>query len=372
MKQKFYNIENLLSKKAEYNLLLGERSNGKSYSVKKVCLWESYHEKDFYEWIKGNDVPKKRYQFAYVRRWTMEKRARDIERYFDDMPIAEITNNEYNAISCYRDDIFLVNKDESDTVIAKKLVGSAFALTGTGHSKSLAFPKIGNVIFEEFITDEGYLGKEVSSLTSLISTIARRDFVRVFMIGNTISRLCPYFSEWQLTHVKSQKQGTIDVYTHHTDQVHEDGTEVVINIAVEYCANSGKNSKMFFGTGAKMVTSGEWESNAQPHLPKPFNTYKVKYSIYYKYQQYAYMVHLIGDNGVRFVYVCPAPEEKPCDVIRVVTDDFSTDRRTTFYLTPLCRFDTIIIDLIEQRKVYFSDNLTGTEFWQIKKERGCF
>ena len=41
MKQKYYNIENLLKQKAEYNILLGERSNGKSYAVKYMCLWEA-------------------------------------------------------------------------------------------------------------------------------------------------------------------------------------------------------------------------------------------------------------------------------------------------------------------------------------------
>ena len=45
MKQKYYSIDNLISKKAIYNILLEERSNGKSYATKK--LWEAYHEKDF-------------------------------------------------------------------------------------------------------------------------------------------------------------------------------------------------------------------------------------------------------------------------------------------------------------------------------------
>lgn len=371
MKQKYYNIENLLSKKADYNLLLGERSNGKSYSVKDTVLWEAYNELDYYEFLKGNKVEKKRYQFAYLRRWREEIRARDVELYFDDMDIANITNGEFESVKCYRNDIFLVHK-EDDKEVASKKVGACFCLTGVQHYKSLAFPKIGNVIFEEFITNQGYLGHEATSLSDIISTIARRDYVRVFMIGNTINRLCPYFTEWELSHVKDQKQGTIDIYSHHTDQVTEQGEQVVVTIAVEFCANSGNNSKMFFGQRSKMITSGEWESANYPHLPRPSNTYKVKYSIYYKYSQYAYLIDLIGDNGERFLYVHQAPNEVPIGVKRVVTDGFTTDKHTTFYLTALTRYDTIIIDLINQHKIYFADNLTGTEFWQIKKERGCF
>lgn len=80
----------------------------------------------------------------------------------------------------------------------------------------------------------------------IISTIARRDYVRVFLIGNTISRLCPYFEEWQLTHIKSQKQGTIELYRQFTNQYDEKtGEPIVVTIAVEYCENTGNQSKMF-------------------------------------------------------------------------------------------------------------------------------
>ena len=40
MKQKFYRLTNIEKKNAQYNILLGERSNGKSYAVKL------YHTKE--------------------------------------------------------------------------------------------------------------------------------------------------------------------------------------------------------------------------------------------------------------------------------------------------------------------------------------
>ena len=105
MKQKYYSIDNLISKKAIYNILLGERSNGKSYATKKLCLWEAYHEKDF-----KTGKPKKRYQFGYLRRWREEIKSRDIELYFADMPIEEITDGQFNGVYSYRNDIFLKRK----------------------------------------------------------------------------------------------------------------------------------------------------------------------------------------------------------------------------------------------------------------------
>ena len=143
-------------------------------------------------------------------------------------------------------------------------------------------------------------------------------------------------------------------------------------IAVEYCANSGKNSQMFFGKKSEMITSGTWSTSEFPHLPRPINTYNIKYSIYYKYNQFAFRIDLICDNKERFLYVSDAPSEVPQRIKRVVTDDFTTSKYATYYLTEKTRYDTIIIELLAQRKVFFSSNLTGTEFWQVKKERGKF
>ena len=58
-KQKFYNLSNLLKTESQYKMLLGERSNGKSYAVKEYVLNEAY---------KNNN------QFAYIRRWRRYKK----------------------------------------------------------------------------------------------------------------------------------------------------------------------------------------------------------------------------------------------------------------------------------------------------------
>ena len=366
MKQKYYNIENLLKQKAEYNILLGERSNGKSYAVKYMCLWEAYHKADYL-----TKKPKARYQLGYIRRWREEIKGRDVVQYFEDMPIRDITNGEYDGIQCYRGDIYFCSHDEDGTEIRGEKIGACFALTGVTHYKSLAFPTIGNCIFEEFITNQGYLPHEVDNLQSLISTIARRDRVSVFMIGNTISRLCPYFDEWSLTHVKKQKQGTIDIYKQATNQIDDAGKQVVITIAVEYCENSGNNSRMFFGDKSKMITSGVWESEVYPHLEKPYNHYKVHYKVYYEYTSFRFIITLLTDgDNMPFLYVYPAKDRGK--IKRAVTDKYTNDKFTTLYLTKVAKYDTIIMDLLDNKKIVFSDNLTGTEFYQIKKERGRF
>ena len=373
MKQKFYDIVNMLRTFATYMLLLGERSNGKSWQAKYVSVWEAYNQCDYLTYKeKSLREPKARYQFAYLRRWKEDLKQADIESYFADCPISDITGGEYNSVRVKNGgNIFLAKVDDELNVEYGPQIGKAFCLSGATHYKSLSFPLIGNVLFEEFITDDGYLPNEVSKLFSIISTIARRDKIRVFMIGNTISRLCPYFQEFGLSHVKDQKQGTIDVYKANTGEVDDDGNDVIIEIAVEFCESTGQKNVMFFGQKAKMITTGVWDTNIQPHLPEDmtFKDYKCYYQIFYEYGEFAFMINLLRDKETKepFLFVYPA-KTKSCK--RVVSDKFALDKFTTNYLTELTKYDKIIIDLISQKRVTFSDNLTGTEFYQMIKERG--
>ena len=52
--KKFYSLDNILKKNATYNMIFGERSNGKTYSVLKYGIEQFF---------------KNRGQIAIVRRW---------------------------------------------------------------------------------------------------------------------------------------------------------------------------------------------------------------------------------------------------------------------------------------------------------------
>ena len=53
-KKKYYDISNMLSTKAQYMMLLGQRANGKSYQAKKTVLSNAF---------------KTGRKFVYLRRW---------------------------------------------------------------------------------------------------------------------------------------------------------------------------------------------------------------------------------------------------------------------------------------------------------------
>ena len=54
MEIKFYSLDEILKKQAQYNIIIGERSNGKTYATLLYCLKQYIND--------GS-------QFAIIRRW---------------------------------------------------------------------------------------------------------------------------------------------------------------------------------------------------------------------------------------------------------------------------------------------------------------
>ena len=371
--RKFYDIVPLLETESLYNLIIGRRSNGKSYAVKYLMLWEAYNGCDYLEWIRTKEmVPKDRYQMAYIRRYNTDIKTKSVEAYFSDMPISEITHGEYNTVVFYRKEIFFANVDDDLKVERGKKIGNAFDLAGCQHYKSLSYPFIGNLVYEEFLPEDGhYLPNEVGDLVSIMSTILRLDFGRIFMVANTVYPDSPFFNEWQLTNIDRQKPGTIDIYNQETGVLDEDGDEITVKVAVEFVGDDvAPKTNMFFGNSARITMASEWSCNQYPHLIGKLNDYRCVYKVLYKYNRFSFMINLLVDPETKqpFVYVYPSTKEN--GIKRIVTTEWSTNPLITDSLTPVTKYDNILLELIDKQRVVFSSNLDGTKFYSIIKERG--
>lgn len=347
MKQKYYRLTNMDKIDAQYKILLGENSNGKSYAVKERVVIDAYK----------NGV-----KFVYMRRYELESKPKMIEQYFSDCPVYAITGGEYSIISCWQGQIYLANM-ENNKVVRGVAIGWYVYLSGYEHFKSMPYPNVGNVIFEEFVTLRMYLDNEPSLLQMFISIIARRRKITVYMVANTISRVCPYFVEWELRNVPKQKQGTIDIYEHDTDNFYENGEKVVIKIAVEFCENSGKNSKMFFGKVAETITGGVWKSEEQPHLENDLREYNVLYELVLSHMGFSFVIQLINNSdGATMLYCYPYTYKRRID--RVITKVVSESPFVTNNFND-SKAEVLIRKLLSQKKIFFSDNMTGTDFWNV-------
>lgn len=283
-KEKYYSLQRILEKKARYNVIFGERSNGKSYSVHEVII-ENYY-------ATGK-------QGAIIRRWEEDFRGKrgqetfaGIANSFDGKKISQMTKGEWTGIKYYSSKWFLTKtirnqKGEDKIIVDDKPFCYAFALTGIEHDKSSSYNNVTTVLFDEFITRQTYLPDEFIAFQNCLSTIIRdRDDVTIFMLGNTVNKYCPYFAEMGLSNVPNMKQGDIDVYQY---------GDTNMTVAVEYTQSSEKRGHKkksddlyfaFDNPKLKMIKEGAWEIAIYPHLPFKYKRTDVK------------MVYFISFNNV--------------------------------------------------------------------------
>lgn len=342
-KIKYYDISNMLSTNAQYMILLGQRANGKSYQAKVTALKAVYYDNK---------------RFVYLRRWREDIKTKAVQAYFGDMPVYTITNGEYDHIKVWNGEIFFARFNEEGKEEKSNCIGRACALNESERYKSWVFKDYEYILFEEFITDKAYLLEEPRQLQQFVSTVARNERIHVLMIGNTLSRVCPYFSEWCLEGVLNQKQGTIDIYHYHT----ESG---VIDIAVEYCANVNNQNKMFFGQTAKQIVSGEWDTVDVPKLPRKYYEYEKVYELLLKYQKFEFVIELLVEpkEGGTLCHIYPSTKGRK--IYRIITDTFSDRPNITTKLDIKKKPEAIMANCFRLDKVCFSDNLTGSDFKNI-------
>lgn len=122
----WYDVGKTLTYNCLFNFVIGNRSCGKSYGLKKHAI------KQFL---------KKGHQFVYLRRYQSEL-DETAETYFDDV----LANNEFPDIKMdYNAGMYTING-----VVA----GYAMALTKAKDYKSIAFPKVYLIIYEEFLIED--------------------------------------------------------------------------------------------------------------------------------------------------------------------------------------------------------------------------
>lgn len=288
---KFYSLTNILNKKADYNIIFGERSNGKTYATLAYGI--------------------KRYvqtgeQMAYVRRWREDLRGKRAESLFANHVangyIEEITNGDFNSVFYIGGKWYLAKYDQEKNKYVPQTTPFCygFCLSEQEHEKSSSYPNVTTIVFDEFLTRRYYLPDEFMLFMNLLSTIIRqRDNVKVFMLGNTINKFCPYFSEMGLKQVTNMEQGTIDIY-----KFGQHGAVV----AVEYCSTivKQKASNKYFcfdNQNLEMITGGKWEMAAYPHLPTKYTPKDVLFVYYIIFHEYILQGNIIQHGNENFTYI---------------------------------------------------------------------
>lgn len=274
-----YNLDRIEKENADFNLIYGERSNGKSYQVK--------HKRGILKYLETGK------RFILMRRWKDEVTTEKIEQYFADVDVSKLTDGKYNCIVMWRKVLYLGIYDiEKGKSIKGEKIGYVVALSQEQNYAGASYLDVEDIIFEEFMSRSMYIGKnEPAKLMNFYSTVDRkRGTTKIWMVGNTISQVCPYLYEWDLHYLmQNQKQGTIITKT---VQATEDDT---VKIAIEYCASTGVSSHTI-GRHSDMMNKGTWQTDPQPHLPKSKNEYEVVFKFGFQYQNFRFLCENLYDN----------------------------------------------------------------------------
>ena len=354
-KQIHYSIEAIDKEDAIINIIYGERSNGKSYQVKHKKAVEKY-------------LSTKR-RFILMRRWKEEITTEKIEQYFQDVDIYKLTEGKYNCITMYKKQLFLSNyNNETGKTTRADKIGYVVALSTEQNYAGASYLDVDDIIFEEFMSrNTPYLGNEPDRLINFYSTVDRkRGTTKIWMVGNTISQVCPYLDEWGLQElILNQKQGTIQTIELGTNTFDEEGNEITLKCAIEYCSSTGVSS-FAIGKHKEMLNKGTWQSDPQPHLPKSYKEYKFLYRIGFLYKGFRFIGELLKDASdyVWFIYPYKKEFDKKLIVFSDIIKPTKYYQRNIYNLTIKNDKLATILNMFRESQIFYCNDLTGTNFKQ--------
>lgn len=344
----YYDPQPLLSKKATYSMVFGERSNGKTYAFLRYML-EAY--------IRHG------YQGALIRRWKEDYRGKRGQQMFEALNplISKLTNGQYSRTYYYSGKWYLASKDTvTDSIVpASEPFCYGFALSDMEHDKSTSYPRVKTIFFDEFLTRQYYLPDEFVTFMNVISTIVRqRDDVRIIMAGNTVNQYCPYFTEMGLTNVKDMKKGAIDIYTYGNSK---------LKVAIEYAdsiSNEGKPSDVYFAFNnpkLEMITGGAWELAMYPHLPNKFTRNQIEFTFFMEFNNQLLQAEVVQNSIGVFIYfhrkTTPLQSDNNDLIFSLEDDENPMHVRNIVHST--LNVSKKIFSFFRNSKVFYQDNEVG-------------
>lgn len=345
---KFYSLKNILKKDAQYNVIFGERSNGKTYSCKYLGI------KNFYE--KGE-------QMAYVRRWSDDFTGKRGTTLFDDIvsenDVEKICKGEWTGVYYFSSRWYLCRYNEKgEREVCETPFCYGFSISAMEHDKSTSYPGITTVVFDEFISRTLYLTDEFVLFENVLSTIIRqRTNVKIFMLGNSINRYCPYFRDMGLRHIKEMKPGTIDVYTYGNSE---------LRVAVEYVLpnKNGKDSDIYFSfdnPALKMITQGGWEIAIYPHCPCHYRPADIALTYFIKFDDNLLQCEIVITDKMNFTFIHPktTPIKEPEKSLIYSTEYSPLPNYYRKITRPTTKLGQKIAWYYKTENVFYSDNETG-------------
>lgn len=207
------------------------RNRGKSFEISTQLIADAYYDGKMFGYIRRNDAT-----------------IFDVEQYFADKEdfIWDMTDGERDGITRSKGKICLYHLvDDGDEVrkVIDEEIGYFFALSRQSAYKSLQYPKVYNLIYEEVLTEGNYLNAEPEKLMNLYSTVCRsKEGFRMWLISNTISVVNPYSKAWGI-YLSQNKAGDVRLSKLYLRSYDENNEEKYLLIAAHYLKDKGDLTK---------------------------------------------------------------------------------------------------------------------------------
>lgn len=351
--KQYYDISEIMKNKCIYNMIIGQRSNGKTYAALNLAL---------------NHYLKTGEPSAYIRRLDEQIKPSNLDSLFNPFNISEITGEKYNGVRYYQRKFTLCFYDENGKVIRRDkkpfLYTAAISTADTTKGQDRGFMKY--IIFDEFLTRNFYLQNEYILFQNLLSSLIRdRSGTIIFMLANTVNKSSIYFEEFGIHDISKVKQGTIEIYEYGKSK---------LKLALEYCSESKIKKEVnkyfaFENPRLQMITLGAWELDNYPHAPPGLNSMQPILIFYIDCRGLGakspfLQANLYCRNSNPFIFVhyltkdIKEPEKK---IIYTPLIDNNILHQNAFELTPLPAM-TNINACIKTNKVFFASNEVGEVF----------
>jgi len=344
-KNEFYSLTEIDKKKALYNVIFGERSNGKTFAVLEKIIRNYVNNGE-----KG----------AYIRRYREDMRGLAGQQLFAGIVstglIEKLTNGMYNNVKYWQRKWYLshTEEDEKQCFNDKTPFCYSFALT---EPKGSNYPDVTTAHFDEFIERRPELTGEFVLFTNLISTLARdKANMRIYLTANTVNQSSLYFREMGLTNIKKMRPGQIDVYKY---------GESGLTCAVEYTEHKLKKaSDVYFAFNnphLQMITKGVWEFGNYPHTTEKWTKDKVILSAFMKFENEIVQMDVVSKDDLTFMY-CHMKTTKIHDEKRDLILSFDDNPRFNVIHSLIksnLRITKRFSWFFNNQKVYYQDNTVG-------------
>lgn len=181
----YYNYDKLFSYNGTFNFLVGARGLGKSFGAKDRAVDRA---------LKFGE------QFIYVRRYKDELATGRDSFFADLVSRGKHTGWDFKFIGMKC--LAAPSSTREEKKRQWKIIGYFIPLSIAQTMKSVSFPEVKLIIFDEFIIEKGniqYLHNEVIAFQNFYSTVDRNeDRVRVLFLANSVSIMNPYFIAYKI------------------------------------------------------------------------------------------------------------------------------------------------------------------------------